>query len=198
MTPPSLPSATPVQQDIFLASLVSGDAEVHVPPPAPEPPVLRWREVLSVLLLVVLADLTVYRGQGFAGWAVLFLVVPGLLLVGSPARRIGRGFWIVVVMLALLAARMLWQGSVLGTAVGLALLVASAMAIAGRPLYVLDIAAYALQTVAAGGAGLVHYARSPGQLSPRVVRVHWLSFLLPLAALAVFGTLFVMANPDLA
>jgi len=151
-----------------------------------------------VLLLVVLADLTVYRGQGFAGCAALFLIAPGLLLLGSPCRRLGPGWWIVVAMVVLLAGRMIWLGSVLGTAVGLALLVASAMAIAGRRLYVLDIAAYALQTIVAGGVGTVHYAGSAGQLSPKVVRVHWLSVVLPLAALALFGTLFILANPDLA
>jgi len=166
-------------------------------PAASEPPALRWREVFAVLLLVVLTDLTVYRGQGYAGYAALFLIAPGLLFLGSPFRRLGRGGWIVAGMTVLLAGRMLWLGSALEVAVGLALLVASAMALAGRRLYVLDIAAYALQTVTAGGAGIVHYAASGSQLSPRAVRVPWLSILLPLAALALFGTLFVLANPDL-
>jgi len=198
MTSPSLQPDTSGQQDVFLASLASADAAVRVPPSAPEQPALRWRELLAVVLLVVLSDLTVYRGQGFAGYAALFLIAPALLLLGSPYRRLGPGCWIVAAIAALLAARMLWLGSVLETAVGFALLVASAMAIAGRRLYVPDIAAYALQTVAAGCVGMVHYAGSAGQLSPRVVRVHGLSVVLPLAALAVFGALFILANPDLA
>lgn len=167
-------------------------------PGVPEPPALRWRELLAVLLLVVLSDLTVYRGQGYAGCAALFLIAPGLLFLGSPFRRLGRGGWIVAGMTVLLAGRMLWLGSALEVAVGLVLLVASAMALAGRRLCVLDIAAYALQTVTAGGAGIVHYAASGSQLSPRAVRVPWLSILLPLAALLLFSTLFVLANPDLA
>jgi hypothetical protein len=101
-------------------------------------------------------------------------------------------------MLALLAVRMIWLGSALEVAVGFVLLVAAAMAIAGRRLYVLDIGAYALETIAAGAAGMVHYLKSSGQLSPRIVRAHWLSVVLPLAALALFGTLFILANPDLA
>jgi hypothetical protein len=48
-----------------------------------------------------------------------------------------------------------------------------------------------------GGAGLIHYGRSGGQLGPKVLRVHWLSVLLPLGALVLFGTLFILANPDL-
>ncbi len=164
----------------------------------PQPAPLRWRELLSVLLLVVLSDLTVYRGQGFAGYAALFLAAPGLLLAGSPCPKLRASLWIVVAMLVVLAARMIWLGSVLSAAVGFALLVTSAMVIAGRRLYVLDVAAYALQTVVAGGAGLAHYARSASQLSPKIVRVHWLSVVLPVAALALFGTLFILANPDLA
>lgn len=61
-------------------------------------PVLRWRELLAVLLLVVVSDLTVYRGQGCAGYAALFLIAPGLLFLGSPFRRLGRGWWIVAAM----------------------------------------------------------------------------------------------------
>lgn len=31
---------------------------------------IAWRELLAVLLLIVLSDLTIYRGEGFAGVAV--------------------------------------------------------------------------------------------------------------------------------
>ncbi|HEV3342558.1 MAG TPA: hypothetical protein VG125_19455, partial [Pirellulales bacterium] len=47
-----------------------------------QPPV-RWREVVAVLLLVATCDLTIYRGQGFAGYALLFLLAPVLLSCGS-------------------------------------------------------------------------------------------------------------------
>jgi hypothetical protein len=163
-------------------------------PPAP----VRWPEVIAVLLVVVLSDLTLYRGQGYAGCAVLFLVAPVLLLVGSPRPRLSAGLWIVIAMLLALAARMIWFGTVLGAAAGFALLIVSAMAIAGRRLYVLDVVPFALQTVVAGATGLAHYAGSAGQLSPKIVRIHWLSIFLPLAALATFGTMFILANPDLA
>ncbi len=51
----------------------------------------KWRELLAVLLLVVLCDLTIYRGQGFAGYALLFVAAPLLLTIGSPRPRFGRG-----------------------------------------------------------------------------------------------------------
>lgn len=146
---------------------------------------------------MALADLTLYRGHGFTGCAALLALAPGLLLAGSPAPKLHEGFWILAGMLLLLAARMVWLGSALETAVGFALVVAAAMAIAGRRLFVLDIGVYALQTVAAGGVAIAHYISSTRKLSPKSVRVPWLSILLPLAALAAFGTLFVLANPDL-
>lgn len=207
--PPEFPRDDPSSPSAVLADL-AGDSKEAAPvwrnPPGlwtrwsssvPHAAPLRWRELISVLLLVVLSDLTVYRGHGFAGYAILFLLAPVLLLVGSPRPLIRASYWIVVAMLAALAARLIWLGSVLGAATGFALLVASAMAIAGRRLYVLDVLPFALQTVVAGAAGLAQYAGSAGQLSPKVVRVQWLSVVLPLAALAAFGTLFILANPDL-
>jgi hypothetical protein len=172
-----------------------------VPPPPrcatePEPP-LRWREVLAVVLLIGVCDATIYRGQGFAGYALLALVAPWLLLLGSPRPRPRAGFWIVAGMLLLLAARMVWLGSGLGVAAVFALLVASAMAIAGRYPYLLDVLVYAAQTSAAGYQGLAFYKRCEQQRGPVVPRSLWLKVALPLAALAVFGTLFVLANPDL-
>jgi hypothetical protein len=166
-------------------------------PAAPEPAPVRRTELLGVFLLVVLADLTLYRGQGFSGLAVLFVAAPVLLWLGSPRPQLGGSFWVVFAMLLLLAARLVWLGSALGAALGFALLVASAMALAGRRIYVLDLLAYAVQSGAAGCAGLARYRRSAARLRPTLPRFHPLRVLLPLAALALFGTLFLLANPDL-
>ena len=159
---------------------------------------VRWREVLALLLLVAVSDLTVYRGHGFSGYAALFLIAPWLLLAGCPRPRFGASLPIVGVMVVPLAARMLWLGSGLAVVVGLTLMIAWAMAIAGRRLCMLDVEAYALQTVVAGYPGIAHYLKSGSELRLGSVRVPWLSAMLPLAALGVFGTLFVLANPDLA
>ena len=48
-----------------------------------EQPPLGVREIVAVLALVVLCDLTIYRGQGSAGYALLFVAAPALLLFGS-------------------------------------------------------------------------------------------------------------------
>lgn len=155
------------------------------------------REVAAVLLAVVLCDVTLYRGEGFAGCALLFLLAPTVLLLGCPRARLNRGIAIVAGMLLLLAVRLVWLGSVLGVVAGFALIVAAAMCLAGQRPYVLDLLAYALQTSAAGGLGLVRHAKSLAQGGPRLPRLFWLNVGLPLVAVLVFGTLFVLANPDL-
>src|SRR5438132_1111612 len=88
---------------------------------AAQPP-LSLREVSAVALLVALCDATIYRGAGFAGLALLLCLAPGLLAIGTPRPMLRTGFWIVVGMTLLLAARMAWLGSAWMIAVGLALL----------------------------------------------------------------------------
>src|SRR5688572_1388524 len=62
-------------------------------------PPLRWREILAVVLLIALCDVTIYRGEGFSGFALLMAVGPGLLLLGNPRRWVGASTWIVGGML---------------------------------------------------------------------------------------------------
>ena len=79
----------------------------------------RWGELIGVFCLIVLCDLTIYRGAGFAGYALLFLVAPLLLWLSSIRRCRGPGLWIVSAMLAALSFKMVWCGSIALTAVGL-------------------------------------------------------------------------------
>jgi hypothetical protein len=184
-----------------MAEIVAAEIVEPVPPSSPERAVSAagslGREFAAVLLAVALCDLTLYRGVSFAGCALLFLLAPAVLLLGCPVPRLSRSVMIVAGMLLLLAVRLVWLGSVLGVVAGFALIVASAMGLAGQHPYVPDVLAYALQTTAAGGLGLVRQARSVSQLGPRLPRLFWLNVGLPLAALLAFGTLFVLANPDL-
>ena len=165
---------------------------------ADEQPPLRWREIVAIVLLVVVCDLTIYRGHGFAGYAVLFIVAPALLAIGSPRPRFGAIFWIIGAMMAILAVKLLWCGSMLLVAAGFALLVAFAAVLSGMYPYVLEVGVFASQTILAGYGGLRHYERGLYKLAPvAVVRSRWLSVALPLAAFVVFSLLFVLANPDL-
>ncbi|NUQ64019.1 MAG: DUF4173 domain-containing protein [Pirellulales bacterium] len=179
-----------------------GRSSVVADPPselaaAKEP--VRWRELLAILLAIALADLTIYRGHGFAGYAALFAASTFLLLLGTPRLRSHAAAGLVVVMLLVLAAKLAWCGHAGLVAAGFVLIVAVAMTLAGRKPYVLDIAVYALQTPVAGWIGLSHYMRSADSLQRRgPPRGGWLSVGLPLVAVLAFGALFVLANPDLA
>lgn len=179
--------------------------EGHVEPPenlisataVDEPPPPSWREAMVVVLLVALCDLTIYRGHGFAGYALLFLALPVMLAFGSPRPRLGWSCWIVGAMLVFLAAKLFWCGSVLLVVVGFALTVAFAAALSGLCPYVLEVGVFASQTIQAGYGGLVYYWRCQSKFSPTINRTRWLSVALPLAAFVVFGLLFIYANPDL-
>jgi hypothetical protein len=160
-------------------------------------PPARWREVAAIGLLVALCDLAIYRGGGYAGYAALFAAAPLLLIAGAPRIGRRRAAAAVGVMLALLAARLVWCGSILSAAVGFALIVAFAMALAGIRPFVLEAIVYAAQAFFAGFLGLRQYVQLASRRSPPVGRIPWISFLLPAAALLVFGAIFILANPDL-
>jgi hypothetical protein len=152
---------------------------------------------VAVLLLVVLCDLTIYRGQGFAGYAALFVIAPLLLWLGAVGPHMRTSLWTVGTMTAVLAVKMIWCGSFLLLAAGSALLVCFAMALSGQRPYVLESVVFASQTIWAGYEGSIAYGRQCGRLSPPERNVIWLSFLLPAVTFVVFSLLFILANPDL-
>lgn len=162
-----------------------------------EQPPVRPRELLAVVLLVVLADVTIYRGVGFAGHALFFVAAPVLLVLGAPRPKFRAGLWILGVMLVLLAAKMLWCGSGVLVASGFVLCVGFAMALSGLCPHALEVVVFASQTILAGYEGLIHYRRSTERVSPEIMRGSWLNVGLPLVAFVAFGLLFVVANPDL-
>ncbi|MEX2173025.1 MAG: DUF4153 domain-containing protein [Pirellulaceae bacterium] len=156
------------------------------------------RELLAIVLAVALADVTLYRGAGLAGVAVLLVAGPLLLVLGSPHRRLGVSFWVVSMLLLLLAARMLWLGDALAVLIGAALVVAFALSLRGLRPYVFDVLTSFVQLALAGGVGLQGYLRAATGFSPPVSRWFYLSLLLPGGAVVLFGTIFILANPDLA
>jgi hypothetical protein len=161
-----------------------------------EQPPVRWREIGVVLLLIVLCDLVIYRGHGFAGYALLFAAAPMLLALGSPLPRRGWSLWLVGAMMLALAFRMLWFGSTAMVVAGFALLLGFAAALAGLCPYIVETAAFSSQALLAGYEGVIHHARFVGKIGPPIGRARWLSIALPTVAFLAFGLLFVLANPD--
>ena len=194
-----IPAERPDFEEPLVATLVD---DVKAPPKPPaarmldEPPP-RWRELFVTILAVVLCDLTIYRGHGFAGYALLFFAAPLLLAMGSPRPRCGRSSWLVGAMLVVLAARLVWCGWVLPVIAGFALIVAYAAALSGLCPYVVEVGVFASQTIVAGYEGLIQHWRALDKHGPVIQRVKWLSIALPLAAFFAFGLLFILANPDL-
>lgn len=158
---------------------------------------LGWSEILGVGLLIGLCDITIYRGQGFAGYALLFAVASVLLWIASRQRCRHTSFWVVAAMLLALAGKMVWCGSHLLTATGFTLVVAFAMTLVGFRPYVLDTLFYALQSFQSGCYGLVHYAKHITKLRSMKSKAGWINFILPALAFYIFSFIFVLANPDL-
>ena len=152
---------------------------------------IAWRELLTVLVLVVLSDLTIYRGHGLAGYALLFATAPILFWIGSYRPQTGFVTWLVGLMPIALAAKMLWCGAAWYVAVGFALLAAFSACLAGRVPYVFAVLELASSLVRRGYQGLNHYGRN---LRVPWLRLPWLNVLMPLAALIVFGFVFILAN----
>ncbi|MBI3469265.1 MAG: hypothetical protein HY000_40190 [Planctomycetes bacterium] len=78
----------PTDLEIALLSPVHADVDSDK-----EAPQVRWRELLGLILIVALCDLTIYRGKGFAGYTALFAGVPTLLLAGTARLRPNASLW---------------------------------------------------------------------------------------------------------
>ncbi|MCA9114276.1 MAG: DUF4173 domain-containing protein, partial [Planctomycetaceae bacterium] len=168
-------------------------------PPHRDGPDATGRELLCVLSAIIAADILLYRaGGGYAGQAVFLVIAVGLLACGMPHPRFRWPFWLVAGLSLLLAARMVWLAGPLQVLSGIGLLCAASVALTGRPVCVPDILLRPLHVLPAGLIGLLRYASSTGSWRfRRPSGTGCLTIVLPLAAVAGFGTLFVLANPDL-
>lgn len=156
-----------------------------------------WRETLAVLLLVILSDITLYYGQGFAGLGAFFVAAPICFLLGTRKFVFQRSFLLVVICLFLIAARAVWLGSELLAYCGFAFLIAYCMSLSKRTPAILESASFVLNALKSGVERLNLYQFAIRKLNISIFRVRWLNFLLPVIVLSVFSLIFTMANPDL-
>lgn len=155
------------------------------------------REFVAIGGLVTLADIVLFRGQGYAGLALFFLLAPALLFLGRWGTAAWRTTTLVGFMLLLLSLRSVWLGSVLGTLFGMLLVIAFAMTLHGRRPFVLELLAFTAQLLWSGMLRIPDYWQGVRDRGPHIPRLAWMSILLPTFALVMFGGLFVLANPDL-
>ena len=170
---------------------------VDSPEEAHEDNPVSGREFASWLLIVTLCDLTIYRGEGFAGLALLFVLGPALLWCGVSQRKLDASAWVVGPMLLLSAVRMLWCGSWLNIVVGFPLLAAFAMSLSGMRPYLPNLLAFGVRSMFFGFGGVPAYYRALDRGLPSILRVNWAAVGLPMIALGLFGGLFLAANPDM-
>ncbi len=173
--------------------------EYRFPPKLPQTPVTK-REIICVLALVALCDVTIYRGHGYAGLAALMAGAPLLAWCGSAERRPRRSIWPVALLLLLVAVRLVWCGSTLAAVAGFGLLTAFLACLSGLSPFVLRTFVFGASLIVEGHSALEDYSASWSQMKPPAResrRANWLATLLPATAICVFSAFFVLANPDL-
>ena len=173
------------------------ESRIETPGPSWRTTPVRWAELLCVLLIVVLCNVTIYNGHGFAGYAVLFAVLPVLLYFGVARWASDASCRVIVPMLLVLAGRLIWCGDGLMVAVGFALLALVAMSFAGQRPYLLEAIVFVAQIVPAGFLANYQYVGTVARIRGPEQRRNWLAVVIPGAAFFVFSLLFLLANPDL-
>jgi hypothetical protein len=122
-------------EDVNLPATAAGETTetpATLSVPVRNDPPASWMEFASLLAIVLLADTSIYRGKGYAGWALMLAATPVLLFLGAARRRPEGSLALLGAMLVLAAAKLIWCGSVLATVVGTGLLPFYAMSLAGR------------------------------------------------------------------
>lgn len=164
-------------------------------PSSSEP--IRWRELVVLVSLVAVADVTIYRGAGYAGVAALLVIAPLLLLFASVARGPDTAAWILLPMILVSAARLVWLGSPIAVAAGFAVLFGFVMCLAGVRPHIPEAWLFAAQLILAGLRNLRSYVQLLVGTGPKYRGSNWLAVALPLVITGLFASLFTLANPDL-
>ena len=185
----------PGQQADEVAPSVPPRADA-APADTPSSPPFSIREPVSVLLFVLLADLTLYSGYGYAGFAVFFALSPILLVLGSAERKRNGGQYVLAGMMCLLSVGLVWEGSTAGVATGYALLLGLVMALAGLKPFVVEGCPYSARVALRGVENLALYARNL-RSEKRLPLFTWIAVLVPATVIFLFGLIFVLANPVL-
>jgi hypothetical protein len=163
----------------------------------PERKPVRFREFLAVALAVILADVTIYHGAGFAGLALLVTGLSLLLLFGMTGVRYRPVTGLFGGLIILAAFKLFWCGFVSTFLCGLFVFAAFGLLLSGQPLWFWGVFAYLFQAVRSGGQGFADYAAAIRKQHGIPSKFQALSVIVPIFAVLVFGTIFVFANPDL-
>ncbi len=176
----------------------SGSGTPSASPQEPTPVVpVSWREIFAVALGVILADATIYRGAGFAGMTALAIGCALLIWFGSAKPSFSTRSVLVFFLLALASLKLLWSGFIITAVFAFGLLFLFGLLQSGRKPKLPDIVDYFFQSTLLGGNGLTDFSRYLGGNVFRPSSAACLAVGLPILALGLFGTIFVMANRSL-
>ncbi|MED5449291.1 MAG: DUF4153 domain-containing protein [Planctomycetota bacterium] len=152
------------------------------------------RQLIGVICCVAACDVTIYRGEGFGGLALLFLFAPLLLWLSSQRLHRPRGLVLMGMMCVPVAVKTAWSGSDGLATIGFALIIPYGMMLAGWQTNIRNIARFVGRVPLGGWQGLLQCGRQ-FRFSLLLPRATWIKVLLPLVAVIVFGGVFVQANP---
>ncbi len=155
---------------------------------------------LILFAMVGLADMTLYRTSGFAGPALFFPAALTLLLIGRHRIAWNSTLATVGCLLVLLSISMIWAGGFMQIIAAIWLLIASNLAAQSVMPYMMETV-LAIAATIPGGYEFLHGI----QLNWRRIVLdpvdqgrpsNAVNYLLPIVSVIVFGTVFVLANPD--
>ncbi|TWU56785.1 hypothetical protein Poly51_27020 [Rubripirellula tenax] len=155
------------------------------------------REVVAAGIWTFLADVLIFRCEGFTGPALFLAAVP-ILFFGLFPKMLRRtsAKW-TICFLAVVVARLIWSGSGLTIFSGIVLVIAISMVAAGSVPLVLEGIVLASRAFFDGALSLGRFHLSKHLGRGGKLPSGSLSVLLPMVAAGVFGSIFVFANPDL-
>ena len=174
-----------------------------VPSPSAVPPVwdvavrpVSWRELFAVVAGIALADATIYHGGGFTGIAALLIGLTVLFFVGASKPRFTADVLFFALLIILVSVKLIWCGFASTAVAGGIIVLILGVGLSGARFRISEICEYSFLSLFSGGARLNDYGRFVSHQSQPAAMVG-LAVFLPLGALLVFGTIFILANPDL-
>ncbi len=153
-----------------------------------------------IVLMICLVDVTLFRSEGFAGPACFFPVAFALLLWGRKQIEWHAPLLSIIALLLFLCCSMAWAGGAGQIIAAIWLLVAGNLAAQGVVPYVLETI-IAIAGIVPGGYEFLHGV----QLNWRRIVLdpvdhgrpsQAMNYILPIVSVIVFGTVFMLANPD--
>lgn len=160
-----------------------------------------WITLLCIPFVVIAADACLLQGYGFFGPAVFLVLAAVVFGFAVPGRANVLSASVAASMLVLSAWRLAWCGNVLAMLIGYWLLFAYCLSLRGQSPFVLRVFRFVCECMP---GSLEVIRRAEGAFRSKVlpertaaIRGRSIEFVLPAAAVLVFGGVFVMANADI-